>query len=147
MYTHILISTDGSEFAQKGVDQGLSLAKALGSKVTVVTATDPFPTPVGTAGWVVTPKEIAGYQVSLKKASEKLLASVREQAEKIGVVADTLHVPDTRPATAILEAAGNAGCNLIVMASHGRRGVQRILLGSQAAEVVSNSRVPVLIVR
>lgn len=147
MYTHILISSDGSTFAQKGVDHGLSLAKALGSKVTVVTATEPFPTPVGAAGWVITTNAIASYQADCKKASEELLASVKAQAEKMGVVAETIHVPDSRAATAILETARNAECNLIVMASHGRRGVRRILLGSQAAEVVSNSQVPVLIVR
>jgi nucleotide-binding universal stress UspA family protein len=64
----------------------------------------------------------------------------------MGLVADTVHVPDTRPATAILETAEQTRCNLIVMASHGRRGVERLLLGSQAAEVVTSSKVPVLIV-
>lgn len=147
MYTHILISTDGSELAQRGVDHGLAVAKGLGSKVTVITATEPFPTPTGTAAWVVTPKEIAGYAASRKKDAEELLASVKASAQKMGLEADTVHVPDARPATAILETAEQAGCNLIVMASHGRRGVKRLLLGSQAAEVVSSSPVPVLVVR
>lgn len=147
MYTHILISTDGSEFAQNGVNHGLSLAKGLGSKVTIITATEPFPLPVGTAAWVVTPKEIASYSAGRKKEAEELLASVKATAEKMGIEANTVHVPDARAAKAILETAERAACNLIVMASHGRRGVKRILLGSQAAEVVSNSPVPVLIVR
>lgn len=147
MYTHILISTDGSELAQKGVDHGLSLAKALGSKVTIITATEPFPIPTGTAAWVVTPNEIAGYAAGRKKEAEDLLALVKATAEKMGIDANAVHVPDTRAATAILETAQQAACNLIVMASHGRRGVKRILLGSQAAEVVTSSLVPVLVVR
>lgn len=146
MYTHILIPTDGSEFAQKGVDHGLSLAKALGSKVTTITVTGPFPIPIGGAAWVIRPEDIARYSADCRKAAEALLAPIKATAEKMGIVADTIHVPDTRPATAILETAKRTQCNLIVMASHGRRGVERILLGSQAAEVVTSSQVPVLIV-
>lgn len=147
MYTHILIPTDGSEFAQTGIDHGLSLAKALGSRVTVITVTEPFPVPVGTAAWVVTPNEIAHYRSNCAKRSEDLLASITAEAEKMGVVANPVYVPDSWPAAAILETAKDAACNLIVMASHGRRGVKRVLLGSQAAEVVSSSPVPVLIVK
>ena len=147
MYTHILISTDGSEFAQTGIDHGLSLAKALGSKVTIVTATEPYPIPVGTAAWVITPSEITSYAEDRKKDAEELLAKIKASAEKMGVEVDTVHVPNTHAAAAILETAQNASCNLIVMASHGRRGVKRLLLGSQAAEVISNSPVPVLLVK
>lgn len=147
MYTHILISTDGSEFAQTGIDHGLSLAKALGSKVTIVTATEPYPTPVGTAAWVITPREITSYAADRKKDAEELLAKITAAAEKMGIEVDTVHVPNTNAAAAILETAQNASCNLIVMASHGRRGVKRLLLGSQAAEVISNSPVPVLLIR
>lgn len=147
MYTHILISTDGSDLAQKGVDHGLSLAKALGSKVTIITATEPFPVPTGGAAWVVTPADIASYRASCKKDAEDMLAPIKARAEKMGVEANTVHAPEARAAAAILETAQKAGCNLIVMASHGRRGVKRMLLGSQAAEVVSGSPVPVLVVR
>lgn len=147
MYTHILIPTDGSELAQKGVDHGLSLAKALGSKVTIVTATEPFPVPTGGVAWVITPNDIARYSAGRKKAAEELLAPIKAMAEKMGLAVDTIHVADARPAAAILETAQHVSSNLIVMASHGRRGVQRLLLGSQAAEVVSSSPVPVLIVR
>ncbi len=147
MYTHILISTDGSELAQNGVDHGLSLAKALGSRVTIITATEAFPIPTGVAAWGVTPGDIARYTADCAKASETLLASIKAQAEKLGIVADTIHVSDGRAATAILETAKNAACNLIVMASHGRRGVKRLLLGSQTAEVLANSQIPVLVVR
>jgi nucleotide-binding universal stress UspA family protein len=147
MYKHILISTDGSELAQKGVDHGLSLAQALGAEVTLITATEPFPVPTGGAAWVVTPADMDGYSADRKKFACEVLAPQKEAAEKLGLAVETVHVPDARAAAAILEAVPQIGCDLIVMGSHGRRGVKRLILGSQAAEVVSSSSVPVLIVR
>jgi nucleotide-binding universal stress UspA family protein len=149
MYKYILISTDGSDVAQRGVDHGLSRAKSLEAKVTVITVTEPFPfhASAAGAGWVPLPEDISGYEEGQKKAADKLLATMREAAAKIGVSADVLHVPDARPAEAIVETAKGEGCSLIVMASHGRRGLGRLLLGSQTAEVLAHSPVPVLVVR
>jgi nucleotide-binding universal stress UspA family protein len=149
MYKHILISTDGSDVAQKGVDHGLSLAKSLDAKVIVITVTEPFPfhASAAGAGWVPLPEDISGYEEGQKKAADQLLAAVREAAVKMGVAADVLHVPDARPAEAIVKTAKTEGCSLIVMASHGRRGLGRLLLGSQTAEVLAHSPVPVLVVR
>ncbi|RWO02339.1 universal stress protein [Mesorhizobium sp.] len=149
MYKHILISTDGSDVAQRGVDHGLSLAKSLDAKVTVITVTEPFPFHASAAGggWVPLPGDISGYEEGQKKAAEKLLVMVRESAARIGVSADVLHVPDARPAEAIVDAAKAQECSLIVMASHGRRGLGRLLLGSQTSEVLAHSPVPVLVVR
>lgn len=149
MYKHILIPTDGSDFAQKGVEHGLALAKALGSAVTIVVATDPMPMAglaLG-AGWVATPIAMSEYEEMQKKFAEETLAAAQSAAGKAGVKADHLHVPDARAADAILETAEAQGCDLIVMASHGRRGVERMLLGSQTAEVLSHSKLPVLVVR
>ncbi|CEG09819.1 Universal stress protein F [Afipia felis] len=146
MYTHILIPTDGSELAQRGVDHGLSLAKALGSNVTIITASAPFPLPVSRISWGIKHDDIDRYAANCRTEAEDLLAKIKATATKMGISATTTYVPDTSPATAILETAKQATCNLIVMASHGRRGVERLLLGSQAAEVVSNSPIPVLIV-
>ncbi len=149
MYNHILISTDGSDVAQKGVDHGLSLAKMLGSKVTIITVTEPFPYNMSAAGvgWIPGANEIALYQEGQAEFAGKILARVKEAATKLGVDAETLHVPDARPAEAILDAAASAGCSLIVMASHGRRGLGRLLLGSQTSEVLAHSPIPVLVVR
>ena len=149
MYKHILISTDGSKVAQRGVDHGLSLAKSLEAKVTIITVTEPFPfhASAAGAGWVPIPEDVSGYEEGHKRAAEKLLARVQKSATKLGVSADVLHVTDGRPAEAIVEAAKSSGCSLIVMASHGRRGLRRLLLGSQTAEVLAHSPVPVLVVR
>ena len=149
MYKHILISTDGSDVAQKGVDHGLSLASSLGAKVTIVTVTEPFPYHASAAagGWAPGPTDIAGYQEGQKRFADRSLATVKQAAGKLGLNADVVHVPDARPADAILDTAKSEGCSLIVMASHGRRGLGRLLLGSQTAEVLAHSAVPVLVVR
>lgn len=150
MYTHILIATDGSELAQRGVDHGLSLAKDLGARVTILTATEPFPFRASAgvaAGWVPGPDDFSLYEQGQKESADKLLADVKAAAERMGVTADTVHVPDLHPAEAIVQTAKAKDCNLIVMASHGRRGLGRLLLGSQTSEVVTTSTVPVLVVR
>ena len=150
MYDHILISTDGSEVAQKGVDHGLSLAKSLGARATIIMVTERFPiyAEPGIAGtWVPGPAEIAQYDASQKELAQKVLAAVEAAARKLGVPADTVHVPEAYPAEAIVELAKARNCSLIVMASHGRRGLRKLVLGSQTSEVLANSPVPVLVVR
>jgi nucleotide-binding universal stress UspA family protein len=149
LYNHILITTDGSDLAQRGVDQGLSLAKALGSRVTVVIATERFPIQGATtsSGWVGSPVDYERYDEGQKRFANDILSAVKAEAGKLAIDANTVHIPNQHPATAILEAAANFDCDLIVMASHGRRGISRMLMGSQTAEVLSHSHMPVLVVR
>ena len=150
MYKHILISTDGSEVAQKGVDHGLSLAKNLGARVTIIMATERFPVSVHTGiagGWIPGPEEMARYEAGQKQVAQEVLAAVAAAAKKLGVPADTVHVPDAYAAEAIIEVAKARDCSLIVMASHGRRGLRKLVLGSQTSEVLADSPVPVLVVR
>ena len=145
MFKHILIATDGSELAQKAVTQGLDIAKGLGAKVTVINVTEP---------WVaVAPGEVAmafpikEYDESVAANAAQILSVVASEAKAAGVDCDTQHVRDQFPAEGIIEAAERNGCDLIVMASHGRRGLMRFLLGSQAIKVLTNSTVPVLVCR
>lgn len=149
MYKHILVATDGSELAGKALDHGLSLAKALGGKVTILTATEPYPFNMSATGvgWVPGPNDIALYQEGQKEFADRTLAAAKAAADKLGVEAATMHIPDARPSEAIIDVAKSEGCSLIVMASHGRRGLGRLLLGSQTAEVLTYSAVPVLVVR
>lgn len=149
MYNHILIAIDGSELAARGLEQGLGLAKALGSTVTVLTASEPWTAMgVDAAGLVVTEYSLLDeYEKDAGKAAEVLLRSAAEAAANAGVEAKTLYSALTHPADAIIGAAEKLGVDLIVMASHGRRGIQRVVLGSQTAEVVTRSTVPVLVVR
>ena len=150
MYKHILISTDGSEVAQKGLDHGLSLAKEIGAKVSVITVTESFPVYASAgagvgAGWV--PIEMADYDKVQDEFANRVFAGAKQAAEQHGVAVETIHVRNAQPAEAILETAKAQGCDLIVMASHGRRGLGRLLLGSQTSEVLTYSSVPVLVVR
>lgn len=149
MYNHILISTDGSEVAKKGVDHGLTLAKALGARVTIVTVTERFPVYPGAAGFDYTFSDslMADYETGQTEAANAVLSAAKQSAERLGVSAETLHVPNAQPAEAIVGTAKARNCSLIAMASHGRRGLGRLVLGSQAAEVLANSPVPVLVVR
>jgi nucleotide-binding universal stress UspA family protein len=145
MYTHILIATDGSELAAKAVTQGLAIAKALGARATALTVTEP---------WVaVAPGEVAmafpvkEYDESVTANAARILKAVEDQARSLAVPCDTVHVKDQFPAEGIIETATLHNCDLIVMASHGRRGLMRLLLGSQANKVLTQSTVPVLICR
>jgi nucleotide-binding universal stress UspA family protein len=145
MYKHILIATDGSELAGKAVASGLELARQLEAKVTAVTATEPWSTMVtGEAAALAFP--IEDYEKAAAENATRILSAVAEAAKKQGVVCETVHV-NNFPAEAIIDAAKAKGCDLIVMASHGRRGIVRVLLGSQAVRVLTLSTIPVLVCR
>ena len=139
VYKHLLIATDGSEVAQKAVDQGFDLAKALNAKTTVIYVTPPWSDTFG--------EDVSAYDKIDAEEAAKILSSVRDVAKKAAITCDTLHVKDRFPAEGIIETANARGCDLIVMASHGRRGLRRLILGSQANEVVTRSTIPVLICR
>jgi nucleotide-binding universal stress UspA family protein len=146
MYTDILLSTDGSDVARKGVKHGLALAKALNTKATVITVTEPLPVVEyvsGHAGGGISQQD---WDAACKVRAGKVLDEARAMAEQIGISAEFLHVPNAHPATAIIETAKSRGCDLIVMASHGRRGIRKLLLGSQTSEVLADGSVPVLVV-
>lgn len=144
MYAHILIATDGSELATKGLDHGLRLAKQLGAKATIVTVSDMWATSaLATAG----PETIAQYDEAVRAAAKDVLDEAARFATDTGVDYETRHIPNRYPADAIVETAQDVGADLIVMASHGRRGLRRMLLGSQTTQVLTASTVPVLVVR
>jgi len=162
MYANILVSTDGSDVAKKGVKHGIALAKALNAKVTIITVTEPLPVGGGFApGWSVSPVDLGSGLASEWIPSQELVDSfnasreafaggvldeARAMAEQTGISAELLHVPDEHPATAIIEKAKSRGCDLIVMGSHGRRGLRKLVLGSQTSEVLADGSVPVLVV-
>ncbi|MDX8533319.1 universal stress protein [Mesorhizobium sp. VK25A] len=149
MYKNILIATDGSELAQKGVAHGLELAKGLGAAVAFVTVSELIPALAwgGAMAGYVAADVMVNYEESARKYASELLAKCKAEADAKGVSAKTLHIENRTPAEAILEVAGAEGSDLIVMASHGRRGIGRLVLGSQTAEVVSLTTIPVLVVR
>lgn len=149
MYTNILLSTDGSDVARRGVEHGIALAKALNARLTIITVTEAMYIDYGSghaSGWIPTQDEIDSFDAASKARAGTVLDEARAMSEKIGVSAELLHVPNAHPATAIIETAKSRGCDLIVMASHGRRGLRKLFLGSQTSEVLVDGRVPVLVV-
>src|SRR5262245_34373414 len=148
MFKHILIATDGSELAGKAVEQGLAFAKALTAEITAVTVTEPWDAlAMAELAQRQVPNPVSDYDARTAAAANRILWSVGEAAKKQGVPCATRHVKDRHPAEGIIETAQSEGCDLIVMASHGRRGLARLLLGSQASKVVTLSPVPVLVCR
>jgi len=149
MYSRILITTDGSELSGKGLAEGLALAKALGSEVTVLNVSEPW-TPIGvdvTGAAVTEYGLIDEFEKAEEQEGKKILDAAAEKAKAAGVKAKTVYVARKYPADAIIEYVAENGIELVVMASHGRRGIGRVLLGSQTAEVATRSAVPVLVIR
>ena len=144
MFKHILIATDGSELAERAVAAGRALAKALNARVTAVTATEPWSAMVTGEPALAFP--IEDYEKAAAENAARILSGVGAAAKAAGVDCETVHINDF-PAEGIVETAQVRGCDLIVMASHGRRGLSKLLLGSQATRVLALSPVPVLVCR
>ena len=147
MYKHILISTDGSELATRGLDHGLNLAKDAGAEVSIVTVTELWSTLEMSRSGRKPLEAIEAYENMEAEHASHVLDAATKKAAEYGITPKVIHIKDQHPSQGILSAAEETGCDLIVMASHGRRGINRLLLGSQANEVVTLSKVPVLIVR
>lgn len=148
MYKHILIATDGSELADKGVEHGLALASALGSQVSVLTVSEPLSSEAikaALAGGIEDP--VGRYDQQMDTLMKERFASIERRAEKHNITVEFVHEIDDSPAEAIVRFAKLRNCDLIVMSSHGRRGARRLILGSQTAEVVTTTTIPVLVIR
>lgn len=145
MYKHLLIATDGSDLAQKAVDQGVALAKVLGAKATAVHVTLPWTSvAVGEVAIALPPEN---YDKMTAESATRILALVTDAAKAAGVACTPVHIESNSPAEGIIHAAKEHGADLIVMSSHGRSGLARLLLGSEANEVVCRANLPVLICR
>jgi len=145
MYTNILIPTDGSELAGKAVRHGVALAKRIGAKATVVTVVPPFHT--FTTDTQMIEDTPAQYKARAQERSQKILGTVVKAAEVAGVVCETIQVEHEHPYRAIIDIAESKGCDLIVMASHGRHGISALVLGSETTKVLIHCKVPVLVYR
>jgi len=145
MYTNILIPTDGSELAGKAVQHGIALAKRIDARVTALIVSLPFHT--FTTDTQMIEDTPAQYNVRMQEHAEKTLGAVTHAAQSAGVACETVHVENEHPYRAIIDTAESKGCNLIVMASHGRHGISAIILGSETVKVLTHSKIPVLVHR
>ena len=145
MFKHILIPTDGSDLSRKAVLYGVQLAKLTGAKVTALTVRAPFVVSSMDAVAVIGSQE--QYDEEVKQYAERALSQAEIAAEAAGLKIACLQATHDQPFRAIIDAANANGCDLIVMASHGRRGVSALLLGSETNKVLSHSAIPVLVYR
>lgn len=145
MFKHVLIATDGSQLSESAAGQAIQLAKALGAHVTVITVSLPYR--VFTADYVMLADTEDVYNEDRKNRAARDLATVRKAAEAAGVTCGELHVFHEQPYVAIIEVAEQRGCDLICMASHGRRGLTALVVGSETMKVLTHSRIPVLVFR
>lgn len=145
MPTHILIPTDGSELSAKAAAYGMDLAKKLGAKVTAITVTAPPEAILLGEGVLMTYSEV--YEQHAAKNARKTLEPVLKMAAEAGVACEGIDARDDEPWHGILETAKSKGVDLIIMASHGRRGLAKLMLGSQTQRVTSHTEIPVLVYR
>lgn len=145
MYRHILIPTDGSELAERAVAHGLPLARMAEARVTIMTVVEPFHLLTVDAAQLQDTAE--AYRQHARERADRLLGRAAEKARAVGVACETIQTEDNEPFRAIIDVAAIRTCDLIVMASHGRRGIAAIVLGSQTVKVLTHSTIPVLICR
>ena len=145
MFQHILLPTDGSELAAKAIQRGVTFAKEQGARVTAVIVSRPFHVMTLEPGMLTdTP---AAYAKHVAERTKKYLEVVAAAARAAGVQCDAVSLEHEHPYQGIIETAQNKGCDLIIMASHGRGGMSAVVLGSQTVKVLTHSQIPVLVYR
>jgi nucleotide-binding universal stress UspA family protein len=145
MYRKILLPTDGSALSTAAIAQCVALAKSLGAKVVGMTVSAPFHT------YALEPMMVGDTTETYKKECEELaakyLGAITSAAGAAGVPCEITHVNADHPYEGIIDTAKTAGCDLIFMASHGRKGVSALVLGSETVKVLTHSKIPVLVCR
>lgn len=145
MFKHILLPTDGSELSERAVLAGISFAKELGADVVGLTVLPEFHTFTYKTDMLEDTRE--EFTAATEKQAATYLGFVSDAARSAGVPCTTLHAVSDDPYDAILQAARDRKCDLIIMASHGRRGIKGVLLGSETQKVLVHSAIPVLVYR
>ena len=148
MFKHVLLPTDGSKLSDRAVQRGIDLAKILGARVTSVHVIPEFRMMADESFVLPTSADLKQrYDKQAKARAEKLLARIGERAKAAGVKHEGVCAMGDVPYEYIIETARKHKCDLIVMASHGRKGLSSLLLGSETAKVLTHSKIPVLVVR
>jgi nucleotide-binding universal stress UspA family protein len=147
MYRNILVATDGSRLSAKAITHAIALARALGAKLTGFYASPDYPLPAYADSVMYEPVSPREYAAMCKKEADRILSAVGAKAKAAGIRFTAVQAVATAPWEAILAAARKEKCDAIVMASHGRRGVSALLLGSETQKVLTHSKLPVIVVR
>ncbi|NMA97353.1 MAG: universal stress protein [Phyllobacteriaceae bacterium] len=149
MYSNILCAVDGSELSNKALHHAVALCEKTGATLIIVTVTDPsvLIAPGAEMLMIDTSSIMSELEQAKSEAARGILNEAKTLAQAAGITPKVVHVPETPAADGILRAAEQYGADVIAMGSHGRRGLGRILLGSQAAEVLAHAKTPVLVVK
>lgn len=147
MFKHILVPTDGSELSRATAKRAVSFAKEAGARITVFFAKPEYPIAYFGEGALIDPTTPEKFAELANEQAAEYLGEVERECEALGVPCATTSATSDIPYEAIIEAAENAGCDLIFMASHGRRGISGLLLGSETNKVLTHSKIPVLVYR
>lgn len=147
MYQCILIATDGSPLSDKAVDSGLSLAALAGAKVVALKVVPHYPRSYFEGGLATDTNDMKRIETQWSEAAHALVNGIKSKGSEHNVDVTPLVVQSDLVAESVIETAQNHHCDLIVMASHGRKGIQRMLLGSETQHVLTNASVPVLVLR
>jgi nucleotide-binding universal stress UspA family protein len=147
MFKHILIPTDGTELSEIAIKAGIQFAKEIGAKITGFYAAAEYPVPP--FGEYMPPDMLSPeeFRANENMHAKKILAVVESLARAVGVPCETASEVKFSPWAAIVKAAEEKGCDLIFMASHGRRGLASLLLGSETNRVLTHTKIPVLVYR
>ena len=144
MFKRILVPTDGSDITAKSVTTAIALAKSVGAQLFTISVKEPFPYSAISEMQPTPPQEFFDAQ---ERIANQRVQSVAELARAAGVGCQAHTVEALHPWEAIIDHATTLECDLLVMASHGRRGVSALLLGSETQKVLTHSKIPVLVVR
>lgn len=147
MYQKILVATDGSSLSKKAVQSAISLAEVCGATLVALKVVPRYPLSYFEGGVAVQAAEMSRIEKQWAEEGQALVDLVKKQAEAKGVKTRALTAKSDVVSDAIISAAKKQNCDLIVMASHGRRGVKRLLLGSETNQVLTHSHIPVLVLR
>ena len=148
MFKRILIPTDGSKLSRRAIKTGIALAKSVGADIVGFHVRPLYPAVYfGEASMVIPPRAEERFEQQTLSAAGKYLAELETAATRAGIKCKLVQREDISPADAIIDAAKRNRCDLIVMASHGRRGAARLLLGSETNKVLVGSKIPVLVTR
>ena len=147
MFKHILVPTDGSALSSDTIRRAVAFAKETNARITFFYAKPDYPVAFYGEGALIDPSTPEKFAQMADKQAEEILAAAAQEANAASVVNASISSVSDIPYEAIIEAAGKAGCDLIFMASHGRRGISGLLLGSETQKVLTHSKTPVLVYR
>jgi nucleotide-binding universal stress UspA family protein len=147
MYQRILVATDGSDLSKTAVNSAIELAAAIGAELVALYVVPRYPVSYFEGGITISVDDIARTEKQWSDKGQAVVDAVQDQAKAQGVTAKAVVVQSDLVAESIMSAATKHGCDLVVMASHGRKGIKRVLLGSETQHVLTHSTVPVLVLR